>query len=197
MATMASAVGMAAMRIWPARPCRSASISWRMARVSPTMRRAQSSTRSPSGVKPWKRDPRCTSSTPNESSSCLMPAESVGWLTPQASAAWPKCRSRASAMMNSSLSIMPPCQRGPTPHHRNKTGRSAIARPASFYAAPVSLRQRVNALHGPSSWRENPDGRTCRRRSPSETRASNPDLRFHRAPRRARRRRLRGRRRWR
>ena len=33
-------------------------------------------------------------------------ADSVGWLTPQASAAWPKCRSRASAMMNSSFSIM-------------------------------------------------------------------------------------------
>ena len=35
-----------------------------MARASPTMRRAQSSTRSPSGVKPWKREPRFTSSTP-------------------------------------------------------------------------------------------------------------------------------------
>ena len=37
------------------------------------MRRAQSSTRSPSGVKPWKREPRLTSSTPMCSSSCFMP----------------------------------------------------------------------------------------------------------------------------
>ena len=46
-----------------------------MARVSPTMRRAQSSTRSPSGVKPWKREPRLTSSTPKLSSSCFTPAD--------------------------------------------------------------------------------------------------------------------------
>ena len=57
-ATIASVVGIAAMRSWPVRPWRSALISSRMARVSPTMRRAQSSTRSPSGVKPWKREPR-------------------------------------------------------------------------------------------------------------------------------------------
>ena len=37
------------------------------------MRRAQSSTRSPSGVKPWKREPRFTSSTPICSSSCFTP----------------------------------------------------------------------------------------------------------------------------
>ena len=48
-----------------------------MARLSPTIRRAQSSTRSPSGVKPWNREPRLTSSTPTEASSCLTPAESV------------------------------------------------------------------------------------------------------------------------
>ena len=58
-------VGIAAMRIWPASPRFSASTSWRMARVSPTIRRAQSSTRSPSGVKPWKREPRWTSNTPS------------------------------------------------------------------------------------------------------------------------------------
>ena len=59
------------------------------------MRRAQSSTFSPSGVKLRKREPRLTSSTPICSSSCLTPADSVGWVTPQASAARPKCRSRA------------------------------------------------------------------------------------------------------
>ena len=37
------------MRNWPDRPWRSALISSRIERVSPTMRRAQSSTRSPSG----------------------------------------------------------------------------------------------------------------------------------------------------
>jgi hypothetical protein len=35
----------------------------------------------------------------------LHPAESVGWVTPQASAARPKCFSRARARMKSSLSI--------------------------------------------------------------------------------------------
>src|SRR4029453_6111744 len=44
--------------------------------------------------------------TPNISSSCLMAAEKVGWLTLQASAARLKCFSRSSAMMYSSLSIM-------------------------------------------------------------------------------------------
>src|SRR5260221_148317 len=39
------------------------------------------------------------------SSSCLTPADSVGWVPPQASAARPKCRSRAKARRNSSLSI--------------------------------------------------------------------------------------------
>ena len=105
-ATIASAVGIAAMRSCPARPCLSALISSRMARESPTMRRAQSSVRSPSGVKPMKREPRCTRRTPSVSSSCLMPAESVGWVTPQDSAARPKCRSRASAIRYSSLSSM-------------------------------------------------------------------------------------------
>ena len=80
---MASAVGMAAMRMWPDRPWRAARISSRMVRVSPTMRRAHSSTRSPSGVSPWKREPRCTSMTPSVSSSCLMAADSVGCVTPQ------------------------------------------------------------------------------------------------------------------
>ena len=64
LATIASVVGMAAIRSRPVRPWRSASSSCRMARESPTMRRAQSSTRSPSGVKLWKREPRLTSSTP-------------------------------------------------------------------------------------------------------------------------------------
>ena len=79
------------------RPLRSASTSSCMARVSPTIRRAHSSTRCPSGVKPWKREPRLTSRTPNNSSSCLMPADNVGCVTPEASAARPKCFSRAKA----------------------------------------------------------------------------------------------------
>src|SRR5215467_6073213 len=105
LATIASVVGIAAMRSRPVSPWRNASSSWRMVRASPTMRRAQASTRSPSGVKLRKREPRLTKSTPMASSICLTPAESVGWVTPQASAARPKCRSRASARRNSSLSI--------------------------------------------------------------------------------------------
>ncbi len=50
----------------------------------------QSSVRSPSGVKPWNREPRCTSITPRISSSCLRLVDIVGWVTPQASAARPK-----------------------------------------------------------------------------------------------------------
>ncbi len=103
---MASAVGIAAMRTWPARPLRAARISSRMVRVSPTMRRAHSSTRWPSGVRPWKREPRLTSMTPSCSSSCLIAADSDGWVMPHSCAARPKCSSRASAMKNSSLSIM-------------------------------------------------------------------------------------------
>ena len=89
-ATMPSAVGIAAMPISPERPSLSALISCRIARASPTMRRAQSSVRSPSGVKPWNREPRCTSMTPRISSSCFRLVDIVGWVTPQASAARPK-----------------------------------------------------------------------------------------------------------
>ena len=105
-ATMASAVGIDG-NAHDARsePLFRARTSCCIARESPTIRRAHSSTRSPSGVKLWKREPRLTSSTPSVSSSCLMPADKVGWVTPQASAARPKCCSRASAMRNSSLSI--------------------------------------------------------------------------------------------
>src|SRR5260221_6066122 len=105
LATIASVVGIAAIRSRPVSPWRTASSSWRMARASPTIRSAQASTGSPSGVKLRKREPRLTSSTPMASSSCLTPADSVGWVTPQASAARPKCRSRAKARRNSSLSI--------------------------------------------------------------------------------------------
>ena len=64
LAIMAGGFGIAAMRRRPVRPWRSSLISCRIARVSPTMRRAHSSTRKPSGVKPWKREPRLTRSTP-------------------------------------------------------------------------------------------------------------------------------------
>src|SRR5277367_1646244 len=53
--TMASAVGIAAILRCPLSPFFSVCISWRMARVSATMPRAQSRTRSPSEVKPRKR----------------------------------------------------------------------------------------------------------------------------------------------
>ena len=62
----------------------------RLADWVPTMRRAQSSVRSPSGVNATKREPRCTSITPRISSSCLRLVDIVGWVTPQASAARPK-----------------------------------------------------------------------------------------------------------
>ena len=107
---MPSTVGIAAILISPESLSLRLLISCRIARVSPTMRRAQSSVRSPSGVKPWKREPRCTSMTPRISSSCLRLVDIVGWVTPQASAARPKCRSLASASRSSSLSIK---KRGP------------------------------------------------------------------------------------
>ena len=102
---MPSTVGIAAIRISPESLSLRLLISCRIARVSPTMRRAQSRVRSPSGVNPWNRDPRCTSMTPRISSSCLRLVDMVGWVTPQASAARPKCRSFASASSSSSLSI--------------------------------------------------------------------------------------------
>src|SRR5947199_8457959 len=43
--------------------------------------------------------------TPRISASCLRLVDMVGWVTPQASAARPKCRSLASASRSSSLSI--------------------------------------------------------------------------------------------
>src|ERR1700730_6247761 len=43
--------------------------------------------------------------TPRISSSCLRLVDMVGWVTPQASAARPKCRSLANASRSSSLSI--------------------------------------------------------------------------------------------
>src|SRR5258708_15803226 len=54
-----------------------------------------------------------------------MPAESVGCVTPQVSAALPKCRSRASAIRYSSLSIngahsaVARPKRGSSPYNRN------------------------------------------------------------------------------
>ena len=102
---MPSTVGIAAIRISPESLSLRLLISCFIARVSPTIRRAQSSVRSPSGVNPWNRDPRCTSMTPRISSSCLRLVDMVGWVTPQASAARPKCRSFASASSSSSLSI--------------------------------------------------------------------------------------------
>jgi len=89
-AVMASAVGIAAILTWPTKPRLRASISWRIALASPTIRRAHSSTLSPSGVNPWNREPRCTSNTPNMSSRYFIPPDNVGWLTRQVSAARPK-----------------------------------------------------------------------------------------------------------
>ena len=104
-AATVSAVGMTASRRSPESPCRTARISSRSVRASPTIRRAQPSTRCPSGVSPRNRDPRQISSTPSCPSSCLIPADSVGWVIPRLSAARPKCSSRATAISISSLSI--------------------------------------------------------------------------------------------
>jgi hypothetical protein len=73
-------------------------------------------------------DPRLTSSTPNASSSCLTPADRVGWVTPQCSAARPKCFSRARANRNSSFSsnidpIPRLFERVANDAHRGKCGR--------------------------------------------------------------------------
>ena len=37
-----------------------------------------------SGVNPWNREPRLTSSMHIVCSSCIMPVDKVGWVTPQA-----------------------------------------------------------------------------------------------------------------
>src|SRR3954471_15617931 len=153
LATMASAVGIAAMRSCPVNPWRSALISARIARASPTMRRAQSSTFSPSGVKLWKREPRLTSSTPICSSSCLIPADSVGWVTPQASAAWPKCRSRASARRKSSLSINVlalelACGRGPTIASDDREFQSIDRTCGIVFDQPVEVYSKQKKVQG-------------------------------------------------
>ena len=102
-AATVSAVGITANRRSPDNPCRATRISSRIVRVSATIRRAHASTRWPSGVSPPNRDPRQTRSTPSCPSSCLIPAESVGWVMPRLSAALPKCFSLASAMNISSF----------------------------------------------------------------------------------------------
>jgi len=51
------------------------------------------------GVALFERGPGEVSVTPSSSSSFLTATESVGWETKQASAAWPKCRSRATATL--------------------------------------------------------------------------------------------------
>ena len=132
-ATMPSTVGIAAIRISPESLSLRLLISCRIARVSPTMRRAQSSVRSPSGVKPWNREPRCTSMTPRISSSCLRLVDIVGWVTPQASAARPKCRSFASASRSSSLSIKR------KPHVSRATDITIPARQTSKMWHPMAL----------------------------------------------------------
>ena len=131
---MPSTVGIAAIRISPDSPALSELISSRMPRMSPTMRRAQSSVRSPSGVKPTKREPRCTSMTPRISSSCFRLVDIVGWVTPQASAAGRNavplpapaevqaCRSRRNSQ---EVLTVNPAARGPRPAATNSTGRRA------------------------------------------------------------------------
>src|SRR6185437_10144797 len=118
------------------RPFRDCS-SWRIARASPTRRRAHSSTRSPSVVNPRKRDPRSTRAVPRLRSRLFTAEENVGWLTPAASAARPKWRSLANSSRSSSLSSMGrscPC---PAPHGvACRTGTSPRPGPPSRTAAP-------------------------------------------------------------
>ena len=90
---------MATPRRFSGRECPAAS---RVA--SPTSRCAHTRTRSPSGVKPWKREARFTSGVLSICSRLWMPSDNVGCATPQLSAARPKCCSRDSAIMNSSFS---------------------------------------------------------------------------------------------
>ncbi len=130
---------MTARRKSPERPWRAARISSRMVRASPTMRRAQSSTRLPSGVSPPKREPRQTRSTPSCSSSCLIPAERLGCVMPRLSAALPKCRSRARAMNISSLSITALSSLAP--------GREP--RPIALHRLPGARGQSARTLRAP------------------------------------------------
>ena len=155
LATMGSAVGMAAMRRCPVRPRFSASTSCRSPRASETIRLAHSRTRSPSWVKPRNREPRRTSMTPSVSSSCLRPAERVGCVTPHASAARPKCFSCAMAIRNSSLSII----RTSRPQ-RSITGRA----PRRGAAGPPRARQWPTAAPAEAA--------PCRRRASLSRQAS-------------------------
>ena len=82
-----SAVGIAAILRWPVRPFLSARTSCAHgARVGDDGARPVQHPLA-LGREARKREVRCTSMTPSVSSSCLMPAENVGWVTPQASAA--------------------------------------------------------------------------------------------------------------
>ena len=71
----------------------------RMVADSSSTRWACSTMRSPTGVTLTSTLPRSKSCTSSSSSSFLMATDRVGWLTKQASAARPKCRSRATATM--------------------------------------------------------------------------------------------------
>ena len=71
------------------------------------------------------------------SSSCLIPADSVGWLTLQASAALPKCCSRARAITNSSLSIMSSTQDAPSSTYQGTSHRTATTWRSQTWRSPT------------------------------------------------------------
>jgi hypothetical protein len=99
---MVSAVGIAPMRSVPVRPASMPDRSARSAAESATIRCAQATARSPSGVNPSKLRPRRTICTPSSLSSRRTGSDSAGCETWHAADARPKCRSRASALRYSS-----------------------------------------------------------------------------------------------
>jgi hypothetical protein len=78
-----------------------------MAAVCSSTRSAWATICAPSGVTETSEPPRSNKVTPSSSSSFLMATDKVGCATKQASAAWPKCRARATATMYfSSVRVM-------------------------------------------------------------------------------------------
>ena len=113
--------------------------------------------------------PACT---PSGSSSCLMPADSVGCVTPSVAAARPKCRSLASAMKNSSRSIIA-LKGSQTSPERKPCGTAARHLPGR--SCDLGDKPRRSASHGDPPTRSNchklrPSARGRRRGRAAEAR---------------------------
>src|SRR5690242_5477929 len=141
-----SAAGTTPSRRRPSSACRRRLASCSRLSASAVIRCAHASTRSPPSVNPSNRCPRCTTSRPNCSSSCLIPADKVGWVTWQAAAARAKCRSRASAVRYCRClsSIGPAILSGVG--DGGKRGRPLAIRAFHRYESPTFLSRRSSSM---------------------------------------------------